>query len=66
LISAVTCDKKKAVSTPKKYKLELRFRTVEYTPTDEIKNAQLSFGLIQIGNVFLEMANIYEKRAKRS
>ena len=50
LISAASCGKKKAVSTTKTEKLKPRPKTVEYTPTDEIKNAQLSSGLIQIGN----------------
>ena len=50
LISAASCGEKKAVSTTKTEKLKPRPKTVKYTPTDEIKNAQLSSGLIQIGN----------------
>ena len=50
LISTVSCGEKEAVIKPEKEKLKPRPKLVEYAPTDEIKNASLSSGLIQIGN----------------
>ena len=50
LISAVSCGKKKDVNETEKGKLKPRPKLVEYAPTEEIKNASLSSGLIQIGN----------------
>ena len=50
LISTVSCGEKKAASTSANGKLKPRPKTVDYAPTDEIKNAPLSSGLIQIGN----------------
>ena len=50
LISAVSCGEKKAVIKTEKEKLKPRPKLVEYAPTDEIRNASLSSGLIQIGN----------------
>ena len=50
LISTLSCGEKKAVIKTEKEDLKPRPKLVEYVPTDEIRNASLSSGLIQIGN----------------